>query len=81
MQSHFDLFRDSVSVDARLVHGLRQMYHSSKIVLDAPDGTTRYEAQAKSRFGTFRDSANPDTKSVHGLRQTYHRVGSHFGRT
>jgi hypothetical protein len=27
VESHFGLFRDSVSVGARLVHGLRRMYH------------------------------------------------------
>jgi hypothetical protein len=27
VESHFSLFGDSVSVGARLVHGLRQMYH------------------------------------------------------
>ena len=30
----------------------------SEIVLDAPDGTLGYKAQAKAHFGTFRDSAN-----------------------
>jgi hypothetical protein len=27
VKSHFGLFEDSVSVDARQVHGLRQTYH------------------------------------------------------
>jgi uncharacterized Fe-S cluster-containing radical SAM superfamily protein len=27
VESRFDLFRDSVSVSARLVHGLRQTYY------------------------------------------------------
>jgi hypothetical protein len=39
VESHFGPFGDSVNVSARLVQGLRQMYHRSTIVLDAPDGT------------------------------------------
>jgi hypothetical protein len=30
----------------------------SKIVLDTPDGTPRFEAQLEARFGAFGDSAN-----------------------
>ena len=30
LESHFFLFGDSVSVGARLVHGLREMYHRLK---------------------------------------------------
>ena len=41
MESRFDPFGDSVSVAARQVQGLRQTYHGSDIVLDAPDGTAR----------------------------------------
>ena len=37
--SRFDPFGDGVSVGAILLHGLRQTYHSSEIVLDTPDGT------------------------------------------
>ena len=32
---------NSANLDVRSVHGLRQMYHSLKIILDAPDGTPR----------------------------------------
>ena len=39
--SRFDQFADFVSVGAILLHGLRQTYHGSKIILDAPDGTPR----------------------------------------
>jgi hypothetical protein len=39
LDARFFLFGDSVNVGARLVHGLRQMYHRSTIILDAPDGT------------------------------------------
>ena len=41
VESRFDPFGDGVSVAARLVHRLRQTYHVSEIVLDAPDGTLR----------------------------------------
>jgi len=41
VESRFDPFGDGVSVGERLVHGLRQTYHRSKIVLDALDGTPR----------------------------------------
>ena len=33
----------------------------SKIILDAPDGTPRDEAQVEARFGLFGDSANLDS--------------------
>ena len=41
VESRFDLVGDGVTVGARLVHGLRQTYHGSEIILDAPDGTPR----------------------------------------
>ena len=41
VKSHFGPFRDGVSVSRRLVHGLRQTYIGSDLVLDAPDGTSR----------------------------------------
>ena len=41
VESRFDPFGDGVSVATRLVQGLRQTYHGSEIVLDAPDGTPR----------------------------------------
>ena len=34
----------------------------SELVLDAPDGTTRYKAQVEAHFGLFRDSANLDAR-------------------
>ena len=40
----------------------------SCIVLVAPDGTPRDEAQLEGRFGPFGDSAKLDATSVHGLR-------------
>jgi hypothetical protein len=41
MESHFNLFVDSVSFGARKGHGLRQPTIGSEIILDAPDGTLR----------------------------------------
>jgi hypothetical protein len=38
---HFGPFRESVSISAKLVHGLHQRYHRLEIVMDAPDGTPR----------------------------------------
>jgi hypothetical protein len=34
----------------------------SKIILDTPDGTTKFEAQLEARFGPFEDSANIDAR-------------------
>jgi hypothetical protein len=47
VESHFSLFGDSVSVGARLVHGLRRTYHV---------------AQVDDRFSLFGDSANLDAR-------------------
>ena len=41
VESYFGSFGDGVSVGARKVLGLRQTYHGSEIILDAPDGTSR----------------------------------------
>jgi hypothetical protein len=38
VESCFNPFGDSVTVGARLVHDLRQTYHTLIIILDAPDG-------------------------------------------
>jgi hypothetical protein len=62
VESHFNLFGDTVRIGAWLVIGLCQTYQGSDVVLDAPDGTPRYGAQVEARFGLFRDSANPDTR-------------------
>jgi hypothetical protein len=51
----------------------------SKIVLDAPDGTCRFEAQEEAHFSPFGDSANLDARLVQGLAQTYHGLRNHFG--
>jgi hypothetical protein len=41
LESRFGPFGDGVSFVARYVHGLRQMYHGVKNVLDAPNGPPR----------------------------------------
>ena len=41
VEACFGPFENSVSVGARKGHGLRQTYHGSEIILDAPDGTPR----------------------------------------
>ena len=41
LEAHFYQFGDSGNLDTRSVHGLRRTYHSSEIVLEAPDGTPR----------------------------------------
>jgi hypothetical protein len=41
VKSHFGPFGDSVRVGARKVHGLRQPYKGSEIILYAPDGNPR----------------------------------------
>ena len=63
------------------MHGLRQTYHGSEIILDAPMVLLGDEAQVEARFGLFGDSANVDSRKVHGLRGTYHRLRNRFGRT
>jgi hypothetical protein len=38
-----------------------------EIIMDASDGTPRYEGQVEARFGLFRDSANLHARWMHGL--------------
>ena len=49
------------------MHGLRQTYIGSDIILDAPDVLLGDEAQVQANFGPFGDSANLDARYVHGL--------------
>ena len=62
VESRFDPFGDGVSVGARLVHGLRQTYHGSKIILEAPMLLLGDEAQLKAHFVLFSDSASLDAR-------------------
>jgi hypothetical protein len=39
VEARFGPFGDCATLDAQLVHGLRQMYSRLRIVLEAPDGT------------------------------------------
>ena len=47
VDARFGLFGDSTSVGARYVHGLRQMLHWLRIILDAADYTPRCEAHVE----------------------------------
>ena len=53
MESRFNLFGDTVSLGARLVHGLRIMHH--RLILGEV-------AQVEGRFDLFGDSANLDAR-------------------
>ena len=58
LESHFGPFGDSISVDARYLHGLRHMYHWLRNCF----GLLGDETQVKSRFSPFGDSANLDAR-------------------
>jgi hypothetical protein len=53
----------------------------SEIVLNAPNGTPRCEAQVEAYSGLFEDSANLNTRYAHDLHVMYHRLKNHFGCT
>jgi hypothetical protein len=53
----------------------------SKIILDTPDCSPRFEAQLEACFGPFGDSDNLDVRYVHGLRRISHRLINCFGRS
>ena len=50
VESCFGPFGDRGSVGARYVHGLNQMYHRFKIILQAPDGTPRLRGSCRILF-------------------------------
>ena len=62
VESRFDPFGDGIRVAARQEHGLRQTYHASEIILDAPMVLLGDEAQVEARFGLFGDSPNLDSR-------------------
>ena len=62
LESHFDPFGDSVSVGARLVHGLRQTYQGSKSFWMLQMVLLGDEAQVEACFGPFGDCANLDSR-------------------
>jgi hypothetical protein len=59
VESHMFLFGDTVSVGARLMHDLRQMYHQLRM---HPMVLLRDEAQVEACFGPFGHSANFDAR-------------------
>jgi hypothetical protein len=73
------MFGDSVIVDARWVHGMRQTYH----MLGKSFWTHMMEllgdvGHVESRFGPFGHGVSVSARLVHGLRQTYHRLINHL---
>jgi hypothetical protein len=60
MESHFGLFRNSVSLGARYVHGLRLLHHSLRNHFGSTCWYFGEEAQVEARFVLFGDSANLD---------------------
>jgi hypothetical protein len=82
VEPRFGLFRDSVSVGAKIgsrfapyIPQAQKSFwmHTTELLGDL--------GHVESRFCLFTDSANLDTRLVQGLRRTYHRHGNHFGRT
>jgi hypothetical protein len=68
------LVQDRCTVCTKHTRGL-------EIILDASDGTPRYEGQVEARFSLFGDSANLDARWMHGSGRTYRRLRNRFGRT
>ena len=62
MESHFGLFRNSVSFGARYVYGLRLMHHSLRNHFGSICWYFNEEAQVEARFDLFGDSANLDAR-------------------
>ena len=59
LESRFILFGDSVSIGARLVHGLHQMYHRLKKSFQThPMVLLGDKAQVEAHFSPFGGSAN-----------------------
>jgi len=62
MESHFGLFRNSVSFGARYVHGLRLMHHSLRNHFGCTSWYFGEEAQVEAQFDLFKNSANLDER-------------------
>jgi hypothetical protein len=58
VESCFSLFRDSVSVGARLVHGLRQRTMGSEIASNASDGAPGDMGHVESCSSPFGDKVS-----------------------
>ena len=61
-EARFGLFGDTGNLDTRLVHGLRQTYHGSEIILAHQMVLLGDEAQVEPCFGPFGDSANLNSR-------------------
>jgi hypothetical protein len=76
MESHFGLFRNSVSFGARYVHDFRLMHHSLRKHFGSTCWYFGEEAQVEARFDLFGDSANlmqcGRTSYVFGSTDTCH---------
>jgi hypothetical protein len=62
LESCFSPFGDGVSVGAREVHGLRQLYHRLRNYFGHPKVLLGDEAQLEASFGLFPNSANLDAR-------------------
>ena len=62
MESHFGLFRNSVSFCATYVYGLRLMHYSLRNHFVSTCWYFGEEAQVEARFDIFGDSANFDAR-------------------
>ena len=62
MESHFGLFRNSVSFGAIYVHGLGLMLHSLRNHFGSTCWYFGEEAPVEARFHMFGDSANLDAR-------------------
>ena len=62
MESHFGLFRNSVSFGTRYLHALRLMHHSLRNHFGSTCCYFDEEAQVEARFDLFGDSANLDAR-------------------
>ena len=75
MESRSNTFVDSVSFDARQVHGFEpNAPQAQKPLWKHPMIILGEEAQVEARFGLFGDSANLDARQVHGLHGIYHML-------
>jgi hypothetical protein len=81
VETHFGLSRNSVNLDTRQMHCLRQTTIDSEsfwphLIVHLGDVD-----QAKAHFDPFGDSFNLSTRQVHDLRRMYHRHGNDFRHT
>jgi hypothetical protein len=76
----FGPFGDSVSIGARLVHGLHRTYHR----LRNHFGRNRWKSEVghvESCFGPFEDHVSVGARQVHSMCLKYPRLRNHFGCT